>query len=318
MFHRRTSFPLFRSTIASAWLLPFASLLVMGCATSPVTQPRPAELEYNMVELRAQNAGYLRQIDELQNRIFILEDKLQSRPFVADNRRSGPISRTLGEDPSPAPVVAAPAVATGVVEDPSVPNVEYAGEAALPPRRGGARPLLRLSGNGRPVITNVAVNERAPAPSHTRAPDPTQMSTRDARAAVDLYLEGVVALRGGHDAAAITTFRKFLKRYPKHHLGDNAQFELGLCYYDLKQYRAAVRELRLVGERYPQGNKVPEAMLKLGDAQLALGDTREARQVLESLRHMYPRHSASQLATERLAKVDDKVSSTVSLETSGR
>ncbi len=309
MLQRRSflSLPFLRSTLAGVWLLPFASVLSLGCATAPAQRSQSAELESNMVELRAQNAGYLRQIDELQNRIFILENKLEDSHRVADNRRTGPISRTLGQDEPPA----APVPQTvAVVQDPSAPDVEYAGEAALPLRRGGARPSLRLSGNGRAVITNVVAN--------ARASDPAQMSAKDAHAAVSLYRDGLEALRGGHDAAAIATFRKFLKKYPHHHYGDNAQFALGECYYDLKQYRAAVRELRLVGERYPHGNKVPDAMLKLGEAQLALGDTREARQVLESLLHAYPRHAASRLATEQLAKVDDKPSTTVSLETSGR
>ena len=104
------------------------------------------------------------------------------------------------------------------------------------------------------------------------------MTAKDAHAAVSLYRDGLEEFRGGHVAAAIATFRKFLKKYPQHHYGDNAQFALGECYYNLRQYRAAVRELRLVGERYPHGNKVPDAMLKLGEAQLALGDTREARE----------------------------------------
>ncbi len=308
MSQPRSSLSFFRSTIASAWLLPFASFLTLSCATTTAAPSRSAELDRNMVELRAQNAGYLRQIDELQNHIFILEDKLQTR-VVADNRRTGPISRRIGGDEPAAPAVAALAP-SAVVEDPNVPSVEYAGEAALPLRRGGARPLLRLSGSGRPVITNVAANEPAP--------EPARMTTADARAAVRLYREALVSFRSGHDAAAIATFRKFLNKYPHHHYGDNAQFALGECYYDLKQYRAAVRELRLVGERYPHGNKVPDAMLKLGDAQLALGDRREAREVLEALQRSYPHHAASRLATDRLGKVDDKVSSTVSLEMSGR
>jgi tol-pal system protein YbgF len=302
-----------RSTLASAWLLPFAALLTSACATAPAQPSRSAELERNMVELRAQNNGYLRQIDELQNRIFILENKIENSLRVAEeNRRTGPISRTLVEEdaPAPRPVAQAP----NAVQDPNVPEVEYAGEAAQTPRRGGARPMLRLSGNNRPVITNVAVNE----PARASARGPARMSPKEAHAAVSLYRQGLEELRSGHDAAAIATFRKFLNNYPQHHYGDNAQFALGECYYDLKQYRAAVRELRLVGERYPHGNKVPDAMLKLGEAQLAIGDTREARGVLEALVRMYPRHAASQLAAERLDKAGDKVSSQVTLGMNGQ
>ena len=326
MSHRRFSLfsSFLRSTLASAWLLPFAGLLTAGCATAPAAPNRSAELERNMVELRAQNNGYLRQIDELQNRIFILENKIENSLRVADeNRRTGPISRTLveedarpGTDRAPARPVAQ---ALNVVQDPNGAEVEYAGEAAQQPHRGGARPSLRLSGNGRAVITNVAANEPAREPTQKAARDSARMSPKEAHAAVSLYRQGLEELRGGHDAAAIATFRKFLKTYPQHHYGDNAQFALGECYYDLKQYRAAVRELRLVGERYPHGNKVPDAMLKLSEAQLALGDTHEARGVLEALVRMYPRHSASQLAAERLDnKSGDKPSTQVTLGMNGR
>lgn len=301
----------FRSSLASAWLLPFAALLTSACATAPAVPSRSAEMERNMVELRAQNAGYLRQIDELQNRIFILENKLENtRRIATDERRTGPISRTLGQDDAPASPVAQ-AQAPAVVQDPNVPDVEYAGEAALPPRRSGARPSLRLSGNGRAVVTSVAANEPA-------AIDPTHMTPKEAHAAASLYRDGLELYRGGHVAAAITTFRKFLKNYPQHHYGDNAQFALGECYYDLGQYRAAVRELRLVRERYPHGNKVPDAMLKLGDANLALGDTREAREVLEALLRSYPHHAVSQLASDRLSRVDQKTSTKVTLGMNGR
>ena len=316
MSHPRKSFSLrlFRSTLAaSAWLLPFAALLSVGCATAPAAPSRSAEMERNMVELRAQNAGYLRQIDELQNRIFILENKLENgRRIAVDERRTGPISRTLGEDDAPArPVAQAQSQASNVVQDPNVPDVEYAGEAALPPRHSGARPSLRLSGNGRAVISNVAANEPA-------ATDPAHMTPKEAHAAVSLYRDGLESFRAGHVAAAIATFRKFLKKYPQHHYGDNAQFALGECYYDLGQYRAAVRELRLVRERYPHGNKVPDAMLKLGDANRALGDTREAREVLEALLRSYPHHAVSQLASERLSKIDEKTSTKVTLGMNGR
>jgi tol-pal system protein YbgF len=315
MSHPRRTFlslSFFRSTLASVWLLPFAAVLSAGCATAPAVPSRSAEVERNMVELRAQNAGYLRQIDELQNRIFILENKLEdTRRVAVDNRRTGPISRTLGEEPAPAsPVAVAQPQVAAVVQDPNVPDVEYAGEAALSPRRSGARPSLRLSGNGRAVITNVAVKEPAA--------DPSRMTGKEAHAALSLYRDGLESFRAGHVAAAIVTFRKFLKKYPQHHYGDNAQFALGECYYDLGQYRAAVRELRLVGERYPHGNKVPDAMLKLGDARLALGDTREARDVLEALLRTYPHHAASRLASDRLSKVEEKTSTKVTLGMNGR
>ena len=110
-----------------------------------------------------------------------------------------------------------------------------------------------------------------------------------------------------------------MARYPHHGYADNAQYWIGECYYDLKQYKAAVREFRRVVERYPHGNKVPEAMLKIGVSQLATGDGREGRQQLESLRRMYPKHPASRLAAARLAQADEPArTATVAAEVSPR
>jgi tol-pal system protein YbgF len=286
---------------------------VAGCATAPAgpAGARSAEMERTMVELRAQNAGYLRQIEELQNRIFILEDKLDSRRIADDQRGTPtlPLSKRIGGDPPShtAATRAATRLSEGAVapEDDDESTVEYAGEAARPLRRGRARPQLRLSGTGRAVVM-MAAPSLPPETSVPAEPIPAEP--------LRLYREALAALRAGHDAVALAGFRKFLARYPRHDYADNAQYWIGECYYDLKEFRSAVREFRRVVERYPHGNKVPDAMLKLGFAHLADGDRRDGRQVLVSLRRSYPRHAAARLATERLAQADDRAPPTVTLE----
>ncbi len=314
---------------SSSLLRPVVSAVILGalvtggCATTSATQPatRAAELDRNMVELRAQNAGYVRQIEELQNRVFILQDKLDSRRNAGERRAAAaPVSKHIdGVHPS-----AAHAGAEAV--DPSNdPTVEYAGEAALPSKRGSARPVLRLSGNNRPVIAVTPAPAPAlpappaPAPAPAPTPEPPPAIEAVTPESPPIYREALTALRAGHDAAALAGFRKFLTRSPHHSYADNAQYWIGECYYDLKQYKAAVREFRRVVERYSHGNKVPEAMLKIGISQLATGDSREGRQQLESLRRMYPKHAASRLAAARLAQADEPArTATVAAEVSPR
>ena len=50
----------------------------------------------------------------------------------------------------------------------------------------------------------------------------------------------------------------------------------------------AMREFRRVVEKYPQGNKVSDALLKVGFAHLAIGSTEAGRQTLEQLVRSYP------------------------------
>ena len=62
------------------------STLAGACATAPTKGVDVAQQEHLLIGLRAQNATYVRQIEELQNRIFILEDRLDSRRVAAERR----------------------------------------------------------------------------------------------------------------------------------------------------------------------------------------------------------------------------------------
>jgi tol-pal system protein YbgF len=253
-----------------------------------------------MVELRALNTRHLREINQLQNRVFVLETQIENQNKTDEPRRrrvwsvklssapaSAPTPSTPADDPVPrndAPVIVPSSLAA---ED---ATVEYAGEAALPARRSRVRPLLRLSGTGRPVVTYADAPPETPAPV---AVDPHKP--------LALYHKSLAALRAGHVAVALVGLRKFLARYPHHSYADNVQYAIGESYFSLDQYQSAVRELKRVVERYPHGNKVPDAMLKIGLAYLARGEGPEARRALESLCRIYPKHAVTRLAKEKLA-----------------
>ena len=254
-----------------------------------------------MIELRARNAGQTRKIDELQNRIFILEDKIDTRRAAAEPRRARAVvtSKHIG-DPArdEGTVTLAPSVQG------SDATVEYAGEAA---RRNRVRPVLRLTGTGSAHVAYSSAPPEASTAARSRASKP-----------MVLYRESLDALKAGRIAVALAGFRKFQARYPRDDYADNVQYWIGECYFNLDQFQAAVRELHRVVVRYPHGNKVPDAMLKIGLAHLARGERRDGRQALESLCRTYPKHAAARLATERLAQEDQRAPATLSVDMSRR
>jgi tol-pal system protein YbgF len=340
---------------AQTWLGIALLAGTIGCATAhPEPLTTAAEADRTINTLRAQNNSYVRQIEELQNRVFILEDRLDSLR-VADQQRvtpSLPAVKTLRADPVPLPPAFDP-MPTPVELPPSElaaadAPVEYAGEATRPEH---GRPVLRNLRTEmpapEPIATHApatheppahgAVSAKAPAPppapvaahaapaakAPTPTPAPALMLARDgtewsepvAAEPLRVYRDALEALRAGHHAAALAGFRRFLDHYPVHDYADNAQYWIGECYYDLRQYQAATREFRAVIERYPRGNKVPDAMLKLGFTHLALGQTAEGRQVLDSLVHAFPKHEAATLATARLSEPPFGAKTNVSLGT---
>jgi tol-pal system protein YbgF len=288
-----------------AWALASGIFLsaIGGCGTAT---PGPAtanvvDLERNVIDLRAQNAGYARQLEELQNQLFVVEGRLESDSRCVAGQAKAPPAPVVKRIVVPAEVAPAapqpaPAPATAVADEAG--SVEYA-EAAAPRRR--ARPVLRLSGSGNTgTITypDRRGEEASEAPAPALASAPKKRPFR--RTALTLYHDSLMALREGRHAEALAGFHRFLTRYEPNRYSDNAQYWLGECYYDLKQYQSAAREFRRVSERYPDGNKVPGALLKLGYSELAAGNRREGRRALEKVRHLYPKHATAVLAEARL------------------
>lgn len=282
------------STCATA-LASFA--LLAACAHRQPKQGEIEQLNRSIEALRIQNAAYARQVEELENRLFILSDRLESRK-VNDEKVETPSLPTVTLHPEAAAPAPEPLLAPPGTETASEPEVEYAGDAAKPSVH---RPVLRLHGDN----AEVQITRDPPPPSVRVAREGTaKPGKNESPDAVALYRKSFEALRGGRHDEAVQGFRDFLRAFPNHELADNSQYWLGECFYDRKDYPAAVREFRKVIERYPSGNKVPDALLKVGFSYLSLGSNDAGRQTLSQLQRSYPRHEAAGLASARLAELD--------------
>ena len=275
--------------------------LVASCAHRQPGQVEMDQLHRSIEALRAQNAAYAKQVEELENRLFILSDQLDSRK-VNEEKAELPQLPTVALHPAPAApsTLATYDMATVPVgtEIGSEPEIEYAGEAA---KRSAHRPLLRLHGDSAEV--NIVRESAAPVVRVTREGS-VRASHEESPEEVRLYRKAFRTLRAGKQEEAAQAFQEFLREYPASDLADNSQYWLGECYYDRKDFTQAVREFRRVIERYPNGNKVPDALLKVGFSYLSLGSIEAGKQTLTQLQRSYPRHEAAVLAGSRLADLD--------------
>jgi tol-pal system protein YbgF len=272
-----------------------------ACAHRPANPSEIDQLNRSIEALRMQNAAYAKQVEELENHVFILNDRLESQK-VNEQKVETPKLPTVTLHP----MVAAPSAPSSEnsvpagTESAGEPEVEYAGEAA---KSTSHRPILRMHGDSAEVSISrepVAVL----ATVHVLREGVAKPVREDNPQAVSLYRKAFEALRAGRHDEAMQGFKDFLRAYPTHELADNSQYWLGECYYDRKDYTSAVREFRRVIERYPNGNKVPDALLKVGYSYLALGSGEAGRQTLTQLQRSYPRHEAAVLAGTRLAELD--------------
>jgi tol-pal system protein YbgF len=103
---------------------------------------------------------------------------------------------------------------------------------------------------------------------------------------------------------AIGRFRDFLKKHPKSRLANNAQYWIGESYYALRQFDQAILEFDAVRRKYPQGEKVPAALLKQGFAFAELGEKVNARLILQEVVEKYPQSPEAARAKQRLKTLE--------------
>jgi len=282
----------------------FWLLLVIGCG-SPMSAMRDDNRRLNttLSELRADRRSQDRKLRDLQHQL----DKL----------RSTQVSAVMASLP-PLPVeIAAPPIGSAssdgsrvvaITEDGT--EIVYEGDAAAgksamideddvpAPRRGRPLPAVIEMGSSDRIETRrmPPVSART-ARVMTREREAAPVRSDDAgveyRAAVEL-------VKAGSHSAAIDGLRGFLRKFPRHDYADNAQYWLGEAFYAQKDYPHALGEFRNVIETYPRGNKVPDALLKVGYCYHALGQSEKAKAVLEQVVNLYPKTEPAALAAKRL------------------
>ena len=103
---------------------------------------------------------------------------------------------------------------------------------------------------------------------------------------------------------AVGRFKDFLKKHAKSKLAVNAQYWLGECHYALREFDQAIIEFDAVRRKYPQGDKVPAALLKQGYAFAELGEKVNARLILQEVVEKYPQSSEAAKAKLKLKALE--------------
>ena len=117
------------------------------------------------------------------------------------------------------------------------------------------------------------------------------------------YAAAYELFKDGKFDKAREAFQNFLKQYTEAEYSDNAQFWIGECYYFEKKYENAILEYEKVAKNYPDGDKVPYALLKQGIAFLNLGDKASAKLILQRVIKDYPNTNQARTAKATLMNI---------------
>lgn len=283
-----------------------------GCASRARVRAQTEEIEQLKRQLAAvqrEQAEQRAQAEQVRNQLFILHDRLETTQTRLSWTTQAPpklevvkLVPPAHSDPLEAKIrVARPAAAPDPVDveayDPSADEAEMFsfGDDDVAAAPAHATPLPRVS----PAEGVARSAVRAPVPealarTSTAAPKEEPMA---------LYQRAFALFQQRNFGDATLAFEEFVRANPAHEYADNAYYWMGECYYGQGEYALAIGEFQKVPELYPGGNKVPDALLKIGLSYQNLNNPRSAEKMLRQLVDAYPQSEAARIGKQRLAKM---------------
>jgi tol-pal system protein YbgF len=110
-------------------------------------------------------------------------------------------------------------------------------------------------------------------------------------------------IKNGDTQQGREVLNSFAAKYPDHRLMQNVYYWKGETFYVEKDYESAILSFQDVVDKFPRGDKAPDAMLKQGLAFHAMKDKRNAQILYQLLLSKYPNSPAADKARQKLAEL---------------
>ena len=136
----------------------------------------------------------------------------------------------------------------------------------------------------------------SPLPSPAPSSGATLLPSATTTPAAELYRAGTAQLKAKNFDAATLSFYDLIVTYPSDPLRESAQFLVADIYFTQKDYRGALAEFEALIDAVPRGERVSDALLKIGQCQKSLGDVSRARRTWERIVKDYPASAAARQA----------------------
>lgn len=289
--------------LVASWLC--AAPLACGGGIARV-EKRVADLQGRVDEMAGAIRAHQSRLAAIENRVLVLQDEIETLRLAG--KRTGPSGAYVPPAAAPASVprnlptvrVLPPEAMEGPTKKPASPPEaasltdesiyqEIDDEGNVVPSSGGRRSSASAPPR-RPAL------QGPPAAKPARREADNDAVIQEYQSALELYQQGRVV-------EARAAFEVFVARYPRHPYADNAQYWIGECLYDQRDFEGARREFLRVMTEHPDGNKVPDAMVKVGLCDRALGRHEDAVRMFRTVMLTYPDTEAAAVAMRLAGQV---------------
>ncbi len=110
--------------------------------------------------------------------------------------------------------------------------------------------------------------------------------------------------KAGKYKEAFDAYNKFIETYPNGQRTSEAEYELGLTQFSLKNYKAAIATQQKLLKQFPDSVKAPDATFNIANCQIQLADIDGAKKTLHELLTKYPNSEVVPNAKRRLSVLE--------------
>ncbi len=262
----------------------------------------------NQIEQLKEEVGKLRGQIELQNNQIETTQKRQRELYLDLDSRLRAIEKPgSASAPSEPTTVSAPVMEGKAETRPETKPEAASPEPSAPVVKEETKSAVTMTPPSTPAPasppTVVVAPKPAPKPPVAVTPPPKPAApAMESGGDIKSYEDAHKTFRSGNYQGAVNAFRGFIEQFPNSILASNAQYWIGISFYNLKDLKAALGSHQQLLKRYPDSPKVPDSMLNIATIQSDLNDQPAAKITLEDIVAKYPNSEAATKAKSRLAK----------------
>jgi tol-pal system protein YbgF len=154
------------------------------------------------------------------------------------------------------------------------------------------------------IEKRIAALERGGMGPEGKPLSPTpQTPVSDVKTPEQTYDYALGLIKNGDTQKGREVLNSFAAKYPDHRLMQNVFYWKGETFYAEKDYESAILSFQDVVDKFPRGEKAPDAMLKQGLAFHAMKDKKNAQILYQLLLSKYPNSPAADKARQKLAEL---------------
>ncbi len=162
------------------------------------------------------------------------------------------------------------------------------------------------------VVESGSLQDPDESPTDTAVPDSDGEPATDSSATVSLdeqnaYDEALGLLKQSRYQDFILAAQQFVTTWPTSQLADDVWYWIAEAHYVNREFQNALSGFRTVVVRYPDSQRVPEALLKTGYIQYDIGAYNKAAEIFRDILARFPAHNVTVSAQTRLRRIENTI-----------